>query len=148
MKIKFKKEYLPFVFMFVMLLLMHWNMNLMHNDDPYFARILGRQNLIHFLVKRYHTWSSRTLIEGLLVLIVRFELLWKAINIGLYFLIVYSLLKLIDVKEGFYRNFMCVILLMLYPYQDMSSAGWAATSTGYFWTISVGLYALQLLKKV
>ncbi|MDD3665052.1 MAG: hypothetical protein PHQ65_07295 [Bacteroidales bacterium] len=35
---------------------------------------------------------------------------------------------------------------MLYPFEDMSPAGWAASSTGYFWTLTLGVFSITLVR--
>lgn len=118
------------------------------NDDADFARVLDNKNIFEWLYSRYQVWSSRFFIEFFMVIIVRYPLLWKLIDIGAYMLTAFSLSYLIPFKQDErFKNFVIACLILWYPMGDMSSAGWVATSTGYFWTIAAGSYALTAVIK-
>lgn len=44
-------------------------------------------------------------------------------------------------------SMMILWLVLLYPLERMSSAGWAATTVNYIWTLSLGLFSLISIRK-
>ena len=113
-------------------------------DDLIFPYVLDKYSLTEYLQMRYMTWSSRTVIEGLLALISRSVLLWKIVNTAVYILLAYSLYRLSN------RTSMAAvyILILIYPISDLSSAGWMATITNYVWPAAFGLYSLVIIHRL
>lgn len=143
-----KNQYLPFLLLTVALVITHMFMSLNYNDDADYALILDRMGVIPFLIDRYKAWSSRTLIELVMVYVVRIPWLWKLMDIGMYLIIAFCLSYLIPSERLFFKNTVIAFSLLLYPYGDMAVAGWVACSTGYFWTVALGIYALTTIKRV
>lgn len=127
-----KNPYMLFLFLTVVLILTHLFMSLNYNDDADYALVLEGGGVIPFLVDRYKTWSSRTLIELVMVYVVQIPWLWKALDIGMYLLIAFSISYLVPSKKKLFTNAVIAFVLLLYPYGDMAVAGWVACSTGYF----------------
>lgn len=127
----------------------------------YFAQVLDEYSLTGFLSMRYHTWSSRIVIEGFEAVLSRHFTLWRVCDILVWVLLYVSLTKLIGTfpsgkaaaedeaerkKTG--MNWLIAAGLLCYPIIDMSSAGWIATMMNYAWPLAFGLYALTIPTKL
>ena len=144
-----RSDYLPYIYMVLILTIVHCFIKVNNYDDVTYATLLTKDsNIFAILYSRYLGWSSRVIIEFFLLLIVKYSLLWKLIDILMYVLLAYSISDLLPEKQNRYKNFIVVTFLLLYPLGEMDSAGWCATSTGYFWTIALGCYGLLAAKKV
>lgn len=63
-------------------------------------------------------------------------------------LIGYSISKLFVKDNKKQLNMMILWLLMLYPFERMSGAGWAATTVNYIWPLATGLFSLISIRKM
>ena len=126
------------------IILYHVSFSVYNGDDMMFANALKEDSLFEYLNIRYETWSSRTVVEGLLALLAPHIWLWKALNAGVYALLAYSLYKLTNKASllGVY------IFILIYPITYMGSAGWVATMLNYLWPVAFGMYSLVALNKL
>lgn len=125
-------------------------MNITFGDDVrYFAIQLDERDIISYLVMRYNSWTGRLMIEFLEVYLTRMTFLFKILN----FLILVGIgefsLKLIPQSSNKkFFEFLTLCLIVLYPFMDMSTAGWIATNINYTWTLCGLLYFFVILKKM
>ena len=63
-------------------------------------------------------------------------------------LIGYSISKLFVKDNKKQMNIMILWFLMLYPFERMSGAGWAATTVNYVWPLALGLFSLISIRKM
>lgn len=56
-----------FILLFILIFVLHFKAKNI-GDDVYFANVLNSQNLISYLNRRYFYWSSRLIIDTLLVI--------------------------------------------------------------------------------
>lgn len=119
-------------------------------DDIFFSTACKNTNLFAFLLQRYQTWTSRIIIEGTLVIFCQFlpMFIWKIINIGMYYLLVYSVSELFITKEKRKFNAIMCIFMLAIPVDIFKEAGWMATMNNYLWVAATGLYSIVLLKKL
>lgn len=113
----------------------------------YFSRILNEWELGDYLAARYQGWSSRLLIEAVVTLLARFgtdTMLWRLINIGMYALLLASMMRLTHHRE----DVLVIGLMLLYPVLRFSSAGWMTTYIFYLWPLALGLFALTSLGRL
>lgn len=104
------------------------------DDMVYFKTLLdGNSSLGEILAHRYETWSSRMVIEAVLIPLVHCPLLWKILDIVIFTSLPVLLCGLLGVT-GRGRWFVTGLVL-LYPFADMASAGWIATTTNYLWPL-------------
>ena len=136
-------RFAPFIVLAFIALTYSFTAKLGMIDDQYFVKIFTGVNhsLLEFIKLRFETWSSRIFIESLVVFFVNQHLLWRIINSITLFGTGIVLLKLIG-KPDDYLKWMVVLLISLYPYTDMASAGWIATTLNYSWPLFFGLIAL------
>lgn len=119
-------------------------------DDLFFSTACESINLFEFIAQRYQTWTSRIIIEGILVILCQYlpMIIWKALNIGMYYLMIYSISELIIEKDKrIFNTIMCIFLLVI-PIDIFKEAGWMATMNNYLWVAATGIYSLTLLKKI
>lgn len=76
------------------------------------------------------------------------EVFWKVLNIASLMLLAVSISKLLVEKNIRKYNWVIMALILVYPLEDMSTAGWAATTINYIWPLSLGLYSLIIVKKI
>ena len=143
MKKKIKKildsKYLPFVILFILMLILHAFIGL-SNDDLYYKEQLDNMSLIDCLTLRYNTWSSRMIIETILLFIARIDInIWRIFDSLIYVLGCFVILKLVNKKDKKIINYIGCLLFLLYPFYDMSSAGFISTTLNYLWCFSLGV---------
>ena len=121
---------------FILILLVHFFFSFSNDDVTYFSTILDTMNLKDFLIFRYSTWTSRILIEGLLVFISRNIYLWRVLDSCVMILFIWCVQRLcfreIHVKSIIFT----LLILLLLPFVDMTEAGFCATTMNYFWPLT------------
>lgn len=142
-------EFSPFVLLGIGGLLLHVFLILNWGDDMYFRDTIHLENLtlFSFLSIRYNYWSSRLIIEALLVLVAHSPILWWFLDTAILVLAAYSLNILLP-KMDKKSNYLLVCLIFIYPFIDMRTAGWIATTMNYIWPLSLGLYAMVAIKRI
>lgn len=131
---------LPLVLLGILLVWAHFNMDLTTGDTADFAASLEGQSLWGFLSERYQGWSSRLLIEAVLVLVVRTPWLWACIDVAATIGIFAGLSwlgRFFGAGRGF--DWALLALMVAYPYATMSEAGWIPTTVNYIWPLACGL---------
>ena len=127
------KNNLPIIGFFILMLALHKIMSFI-GDDIWFAKVLTNQSLGEFISYRYYEWSSRLIIDCITVILTKENyLIWKILDIILYTLGVYLLIKFINKDNNKYITLIGVSLFLMYPFFDMASAGWIATTLNYLW---------------
>ncbi len=143
------QRYLPFLLVGIVTVIWHLILKISAGDDiVYFGTLLDGRSIWEILAHRYATWSSRMVIEFVLIPLVQVPWLWKLLDIAVYTSIpVLFYLLLNDREENMTLKWQVCLFALLYPFSDMSSAGWIATTTNYLWPLWCVLYLLLLLKK-
>ncbi|GAY77936.1 glucosyltransferase [Sporolactobacillus inulinus] len=142
-------HYMPFLYFILFSLVIHFPMTLNYSDDARFKVILKNNDLFQWLHARYFTWTSRVLLEAVMVPVLHAgDWLWKWIDVLMIAVFVLALSKLF-VKSRFAAcNWLIILLFLLIPVRAFNSAGWAATTCNYLWPMTMGLIALLPLKKL
>ena len=136
---EFVIKYYPFILFFVLMLLMHLIMGV-NGDDIKYAKVLSNQTLVDYINFRYYNWSSRLVIESILVVLVRQNMIvWEIFDCVLYTFAVYYTVKLFNHKNSKHIAFLGVLLFLMYPFHEMASAGWIATTLNYLWCFSLAM---------
>lgn len=141
------KEYLPFILMVLAIGTIAIFMNLDKGDDVFFKLVSSQNNLFQYLAIRYNQWTGRVVIESLLWLTSRVDLLFRILHplmIGLLGISLYQLLP--ERKKG--TSWLVVVLIALIPIELFISAGWITTNVHYIWVGAIGTFALIPLKKI
>ncbi|MEI8199508.1 MAG: DUF6056 family protein [Eubacteriales bacterium] len=146
----YKWHYFPFVIFAVGMSVIHAFMTMGFGDDSSFSIVLSDNNVtvISYIITRYNLWSSRVFIEATLVLLARLPLLWKILDTAVVVLSAVSISKLIPTVNARKTNWIITCILFIYPFQQMSSAGWIATTLNYYWPLAFGLFAMIPIRKI
>lgn len=127
------KENKVFIIFCSIMILYHLLLQLNYGDGvEYFSKILGNTSLIDFWKMRYQGWSSRIIIETVLILITKVPVLWRILDCVIWIAISCLMCDLLEIKDKDERNFLN-FLFLLYPFFDMGGAGWMATTVNYLW---------------
>lgn len=141
------KEYLPFILMIIIIGIIALGMNLNKGDDIFFKLVSGERSLLSYLQFRYSQWTGRLVIESILWLTSRYDILFRILHplaIGLLGISLYKLLP--ERKLG--TSWLTVILIALIPIELFISAGWITTNVHYIWVGALGVFSLIPLKKI
>lgn len=143
--------YLPFVVLLILELCIHSRIDTNWGDDLWFTNVAQKNdfNLLSWLYERYQVWSSRTLIEAVLMIIVQLpRIIWAIVDSCMITLSAIFLVKNIG-EQGKHRQLGCVIpmLIFLMPYTQVNSAGWIATTVNYMWPLACGIVAIYPIRK-
>ena len=132
-------QYYPFLLFFALMLLMHLVMGV-NGDDIRYAKVLSNQTLVDYISYRYYNWSSRILIESILIVLVRQNMiLWEIIDCIIYTVAVYYVIKVFNRKNSTHIALLGVLLFLMYPFHEMATAGWMATTLNYLWPFSFAM---------
>ncbi len=125
-------------------------------DDSWFANWVT-ENLagekfsfsvvLDFMSWRYDQWSSRSLIEGTLAVMVHFPILWRICDTLIFIAITYMLSNLFNPEKCFAKNLILVVCVLLFPLSLLYEVGYVATSLNYMWPLAAALFALTPLIK-
>ena len=63
-------------------------------------------------------------------------------------LIAYSIMKLFSTTISKKTSYLICALVLLYPFIQMSSAGWISTTANYTWPLALGLYGMTYLRHI
>lgn len=144
-----KSKYLPFIVLTFFLLLIHWQLGKVA-DDVWFQEILNKQSLTEYLSSRYNSWTSRLLIESVLVILTSAKVslaVWKILDIIMFEIMVYSIYKIFIKDDDVVLLWVLVMGALSIPTPLLNGAGWVATTINYLWPFAMGMYTFTLLKK-
>lgn len=138
------KKSVYYVCLFILVFALHLFMKPGEADDSWFINNYTG-NPLSFAYMRYMQWSSRFLIEMVLVVIVSLPLiLWKVLDTLMIVLLFYSGNKLLNVKDRKILIFE-IFLIMILPWKVFGETGWIATTLNYTWPITLGFYGFSIL---
>lgn len=146
-----KWPYFPFFVFGVIVFLFHLPMKTGAHDDALFSQLFGATGFdpIAYSVTRYMQWTSRTLLEFLLMGGIGMPIiLWKIADTAVFVLTGVFLSKIIVTQRRYEANIVITGLMLLFPYADLCSAGWITTTVTYTWPLMFGLAAIYPLRKI
>ena len=141
--------YYPIIVFFILMLGLHLIMGFL-GDDVKYAKVLANHNLLDYMNIRYNEWSSRVIIESLLVILAKQNLLvWKVLDTILYTIGVYLVIKFVNKNNDKNIIYLGVLLFLMYPFFDMAGAGWISTTLNYSWCFVFAMIAfIPLINKI
>lgn len=145
--IKYKNK-LPFITLGLALVLMYSTALLGYNDDYIFQHAIDNQSLFDFLLNRYETWTSRLLIESLLVFFTNFKEVWRISNIILWIFFAWNLSLILNKDKDSFLNWSIVAFIIGYHHFYLGTAGWIATSLNYNWPLILSTFSIVTLSKI
>lgn len=131
-------------------LILHTLIRTDYGDDEYFRELWDGTSLGSFLRGRYEGWSSRLVIETVLMLLAAApEWVWKLLNSLVILLLVWNTADLFGMRRKRLQAavFFSVTVWMVPPLA-IAGAGWISTTTNYLWPLSFGLVAIRPLKHI
>lgn len=142
-----KNKYFPFFLLIIIFGIYDCLILPCYADDiNLYTGILDKQTIWEFMSFRYRAWSSRIIIEAVLVYMVKYQILWRILNTLVAFGIAWYMSKLVS-EDHKYSWPICFGVVM-YPFIDMSTAGWIATMLNYWWPLFTLLVLAYYLKQV
>lgn len=121
----------------------------MFGDDLYLMHINGSR-LIDYWNKAYSmyfTWSSRVIINFFVYFFTNHSLIYWVIFMGVsMFTLLYAFDYLFSNNKKCSSLFI-IFVIMLFPYKELSTAGWISTTVTYFSPIAFGFLSLIPIKK-
>lgn len=151
-KISKTMQYLPFVFMGIMMCIIHSRIGLDTADDVWFENQVKAPgfNLGQWLYIRYYIWSSRTIIEAIMLFVLSLpQLIWRILDSAMFVLTAMFMSKNFCTEEHIVlKNWLIVFLNLTVNLKVMSEAGWGAATMNYVWPLAMALVAVYSIRKV
>lgn len=138
----------PFLVYGILMFGLHLFLKPMHDDIRYMQVLKnGTGNSIfevffNYLANRYRVWSSRQVIEGVLIFLAPFPFLWKVLDTLLWVSIAHMFSRFFNSERRAALNWFIVCAMLSFPLKSMSTAGWIATTTNYSWPLALGMFSL------
>ena len=130
-----------YILFFIGVFILHLFFRFSNDDINYFNTILDKMSLNKFIIMRYNTWTSRIIIESVLVVISRYIYLWRIIDSLMMVLLFYSINKLCFKKNNLKNMFIVALMVLIYPLIDLTGAGFASCTTNYLWPLSLMFFS-------
>ena len=113
-----------------------------YSDDAWFSTMLDQYSILGFLNWRFHTWSSRVILEGILVVLAHSDfIVWSILDTFVCLLLVWAISQILDMQD-WHAPLWITLSLCLLPVGILYPAGWIATSTNYLWPLTAGMVSL------
>lgn len=96
---KLKRNYVLIfsLIVFLIMLIKHLNVELGTGDDIWFLDIAQKTNLIEYLTMRYSTWTSRLIIEAIMLILLQLpSLVWIVLDSLIFVLVYYAIIKILN----------------------------------------------------
>ena len=143
-----KKLIVSCTLVFIFFFISHFFMDFSIGDDLYFYDKYT-EGTIPFLISRYQGWSSRLIIEAVLINILHLpKTIFFIMNSCVFVLIYYSILKITNTESDIKTMVLLMFLMFTFPIKWFASAGWYATMLNYAWPLAFGLYSLYIVSKI
>lgn len=147
-KALYQKKWSPYLFMvltYLPIILFVWHFI---GDDVFFEQQLEQISLWEYLIQRYETWTSRVLIEAVMLPMYHVGIGgWKIINFFFYVLLFWGTVTLFTNKTP-REIWMMSVLFLLIPVDIYRGCGWIAVSLNYIWPFACALIAMFPLRKI
>lgn len=131
--------YAPFFLAGLVGILYHFRMQMMLGDDIFFSQALNEQGLWEYLTFRYENWTSRFVLEFLMVTVERIPWLWKIVDLLMFVSLPLLLAEIfgggIRQEQRILINWCAVGAFLIFPFHDMGTAGWMTTTIVFFWPL-------------
>lgn len=124
-----------------MVLFLNFNVIQFTADDLFFIRT-DQQTLILTLAERYETWTSRVLIEGLLLFFAHHLLLWRIANSIMMISFAFIMAAYTTNKRKAFHTYLAILFFFAIPLKTLQTSGWLTSSLNYLWPMTVALIGL------
>jgi len=129
--------------MFIVQMVMHLNVDNLLLDDWAFKAVLIRgESIPSFLHTRWNTWSSRLIIEAVLVVITHSIWTFRILDSLMMVLMAWCLCRLAACEERPHMLALAGCMVTAIPFAILRSTGWMATGLNYYWPLACTACAL------
>lgn len=141
---KNEKQYLIYILFSAAVFCMHLPMAYF-NDDLSFLRSMESTSLPGYLLSRFYE-NGKILTDGLAGVFLQLPMMvWKVFDTVVYLLIAVLIVR--NFTEGTWQDTLTVCLLLwLFPFWYLSTAGWIATTANYLYPVLCLLTVIDLLR--
>lgn len=119
----------------------------MGGDDIFFSQATADKTLWAYLAERYEVWTSRVVLEMILVTVIKVPLLWRILDFLALATLPVLLAKIFGRGDAV-LNWCAAGAVLLYPFHDMGTAGWITTTETHFWPLWCFFFVAFLVKKM
>lgn len=145
--------YAPFLMFLIINIIYHMLLKVNIGDDIFLRK--DPRGILEILKSVYWLWSSRLTTNVFMWSFIKQpDLVWKIADILMLQLLPILLSFLIidyedaDTKDIMKKVWIINLLLLMYPFADMSTAGWISTTTNYLFPMVIALITLVPIKKI
>lgn len=137
-------KYLVIAVFIILLFILHSRIVPNFGDDLTYIKVWNEKSLGLFLKDRYQWWSSRVIIEAIMMLLIAASpWVWRIFNIIIILLFIWNISDLFGNKDKKLSFILFGMLMWIIPLPSLYSAGWITTTTNYLWSLSLGSIALR-----
>lgn len=145
-KLKKNKNIVAILAIFFVILVLNFSIkNVPSADDQWFLNIFQNKynnNYLKFGIDRFHNWTSRFIIESVLVSFVKNINLWRIVNSIAMLIVIVIPPYLFKTNNRFRGLIVSFLFTLLIPIAAINNAGWVATTTNYVWVMAAALIAI------
>ena len=148
-KNSFFKNYYMFFILFAVVLIFFMKTT-KNGDDIIYSGYLVDRSLKQFLIFRYENWTSRLIIETILVLIcskVPYTI-FCFLNSATYVIMTIILSKIFNKEQNKNINIFLCFIVLLYPLSHLGSTGYMATSINYLLPLTCLFYSIYVVLQI
>lgn len=118
--------------------------NISFHDDAIFLNDFTKNynNYGDYLIARYNNWSSRSIIELIMIFFVQHTFLWKIFNSIAMTIIAVLPNYMVNTQPKIIGFMLNSCLFLLIPIEIIKETGWVATTTNYLWVAAASLITL------
>ena len=145
--LSFTRKELPFLVLGVFLFIFYASATALFSDDLRFRESFwfDERDFLALIKYYYFNWSSRLLIMPVTIVLCQSNIwLWRILDLSFSLILVFNINYLFNKKSAW----LSVALFLLYPFWHMATAGWIATTTGFLWPLSLGVYCFAFFKRL
>ncbi len=148
LKKKDRTQILLLAMMLAVLLAVHAGIQPDFGDDTVYRDILRNRSLWDFLKERYQIWSSRVLIEAVMIPLSTWNVwTWRIADSLMAVVFVWITTDLFGISVDKWKTrIIFFLMLWMIPVAVWSNAGWITTTVNYLWAMTLGLVAMRPLK--
>lgn len=150
--IAYVEKYSPYILFFILIFVLHILIQAfigIGHDDLHYQQFLTKYSLSEFIITRYNTWSYRVIIDVIVSLLSRQNMiLWSLLDTTFYTAGAYYIIKIINRNSDKQIAFIGILLFLSFPFLDVGQTGWIATTANYLWTFALGVVSfIPLINK-
>ena len=141
-------QYIVPLLLLAVLLIIHMGIQSDFGDDMVYRDVLKTRSLGEFLQRRYAGWSSRVLIEAIMVPFAGWNIwAWRIADSLMMAVFLWTVADLFGTSSGKTGSQVAFFVMCLtVPIAVWNNAGWVTTTINYLWALTLGLVALRPLK--